>query len=155
MSNKTKMTIIFVAIIALMAAVIGVGVKVSKIEKTKELGAMSYTIGTIDTTGKEAKSDYALRTAYLEAKKFNKITIAENADITYQVFYYNADKEFIGKSNALSADMTEIPATQTVNSATENVKYYRVVILVPDTKDKVTLLNRGNYVKQLTVTVNK
>ena len=153
MKTKTKMTIIFVAIIALMAAVIGVGVKVSKIEKTKELGAMSY--GTIDTTGKEAKSDYALRTAHLEAKKFNKITIAENADITYQVFYYNADKEFIGKSNALSADMTEIPATQTVNSATENVKYYRVVILVPDTKDKVTLLNRGNYVKQLTVTVNK
>lgn len=57
MKMKTKMTIIFVAIIALMAAVIGVGVKVSKIEKTKELGAMSYTIGTIDTTGKEAKSD--------------------------------------------------------------------------------------------------
>lgn len=155
MSAKTKKMFTSLAIIGLIIAVIAIGVKVGKMEKTKELGVMSYAAGTLDTNGKEATSDYALRTGFLEAKKFDKIVIDEKADITYQVFYYNADKELIYVTDSLNADLTEIPATKEVNSVTQKVSYYRVVIKVPESKDKVTLLNRNDYIKQLTVTVKK
>ena len=51
--------------------------------------------------------------------------------------------------------MEELPTTQTVGSDKKDVKYYRVVILVPETETKVSLLNKGDYAKQLTVTIKK
>lgn len=105
--------------------------------------------------GSETKSDHAIRSKYLKADKFNKISLDEKADVTYQIFYYNADKEFIGKSAELSAETTELEATFTVDAATERVKYFRVLIIVPEAKDEVTILNMNDYVKQITVTLNK
>lgn len=156
LTRKLK-RILMGVIVALLAVLVVVAlVKIGKMEKTKELGVTSYTIGTIsETDGKDAKSTNALRSDYQKAAKFNKIELAENADVTYQIFYYNADKKFIGKSAELTSETTELSKTFTVDSATENVRYYRVVIKVPSDKDDVTLLNKGEYVKQLTVTVNK
>lgn len=156
LKRKTR-NILFTSLIAvLLVTTVIAFLKIGKLEKTKDLGLTAYEIGTLnEADGKEAKSDFAFRTDYQKAAKFNKITLAEDADITYVIYYFNADKKFIGKSNALSAETTELPSTQTVGSATENVRYYRVVAIVPDTKDEVTLLNLSSYAKQITVTVNK
>lgn len=156
MSKKTKKFLTALLCVVLSVATIGLAVKVSKLQKTKELGAAAYSVGTLNVEdGKEAKSDYALRTGYQEAVKFDKIVIGKDAKITYQVFYFDADKNFIGKSEALAVDMEELPTTQTVGSDKKDVKYYRVVILVPETETKVSLLNKGDYAKQLTVTIKK
>lgn len=150
-----RMLIGIAAMLALILGIVAV-VRIGKIEKTKELGLTSFEIGALAAAdGKETKSDYAIRSKMQKADKFNKITLAEGADVTYAIYYFNADKKFIGKSNALSAETTELETKFTVDSATENVRYYRVVVLVPDTKDEVTLLNMNNYLKQITVTVNK
>ena len=147
---------LWVLIAALVTAVVVAFVKISKIEKTKDVGTLSYSIGSLNADdGKEIKDEHSLRTKHLSADKFNKIDIKDKADVTYQIFYYNADKKFIGKSEDLSADTTELPATQTVNETTENVKYFRVVVKVTDTSKKVTVFNISKYVKQVTVTLNK
>lgn len=147
---------LWVLIAALVTAVVVAFVKISKIEKTKDVGTLSYSIGSLNADdGKEIKDEHSLRTKHLSADKFNKIDIKDKADVTYQIFYYNADKKFIGKSEDLSADTTELPATQTVNETTENVKYFRVVVKVTDTAKKVTIFNMNKYVKQVTVTLNK
>ena len=147
---------LWVLIAALVTAVVVAFVKISKIEKTKDVGTLSYTIGSLNADdGKEIKDEHSLRSKHLSADKFNKIDIKDKADVTYQIFYYNADKKFIGKSEDLSADTTELPAMQTVGEATENVKYFRVVVKVTDTSKKVTVFNISKYVKQVTVTLNK
>ena len=131
-------------------------VKIDKLEKTKDVGTLSYSIGSLNADdGKEIKDEHSLRSKHLSADKFNKIDIKDKADVTYQIFYYNADKKFIGKSADLSADTTELEKTQTVETATENVKYFRVVIKVTDTAKKVTIFNMNKYVQQVTVTLNK
>jgi hypothetical protein len=156
LKRKTRSLLLTVIIAVLLVTTVVAFVKISKIEKTKDLGVTAFEIGMLNAEdGKEAKSDFALRSSYQKADKFNKITLAEDADVTYQIFYFNADKKFIGKSNALSAETTELTKTFTVSGATENVRYYRVVVIVPDTKDEVTILNMGTYLKQITVTVNK
>ena len=156
LQRKTRSLLLTVIIAVLLVTTVVAFVKISKIEKTKDLGVTAFEIGMLNAEdGKEAKSDFALRSSYQKADKFNKITLAEDADVTYQIFYFNADKKFIGKSNALSAETTELTKTFTVSGATENVRYYRVVVIVPDTKDEVTILNMGTYLKQITVTINK
>lgn len=154
--RKFKKIMLWVLIAALVTAVVVAFVKISKIEKTKDVGTLSYSIGSLNTDdGKEIKDEHSFRTKHLGADKFNKIDIKDKADVTYQIFYYNADKKFIGKSADLSADTTELEKTQTVETATENVKYFRVVIKVTDTAKKVTIFNMNKYVKQVTVTLNK
>lgn len=154
--RKFKKIMLWVLIAALVTAVVVAFVKISKIEKTKDVGTLSYTIGSLNADdGKEIKDEHSLRSKHLSADKFNKIDIKDKADVTYQIFYYNADKKFIGKSADLSADTTELEKTQTVETATENVKYFRVVIKVTDTAKKVTIFNMNKYVKQVTVMLNK
>lgn len=154
--RKFKKIMLWVLIAALVTAVVVAFVKISKIEKTKDVGTLSYTIGSLNADdGKEIKDEHSLRSKHLSADKFNKIDIKDKADVTYQIFYYNADKKFIGKSVDLSADTTELEKTQIVETVTENVKYFRVVIKVTDTAKKVTIFNMNKYVKQVTVTLNK
>lgn len=156
LSRKLKKIALCVVIAALAMASVVAFVKIGKLEKTKDVGTLSYSIGTInEQDGKEAKSEHALRSKHLSADKFNKIIIQDKPDVTYQIFYYNADKKFIGKSADLSADTTELEKTQTVETVTENVKYFRVVIKVTDTAKKVTIFNMNKYVKQVTVTLSK
>lgn len=156
LSRKLKKIALCVVIAALAMASVVAFVKIGKLEKTKDVGTLSYSIGTInEQDGKEAKSEHALRSKHLSADKFNKIVIQDKPDVTYQIFYYNADKKFIGKSADLLADTTELEKTQTVETVTENVKYFRVVIKVTDTAKKVTIFNMNKYVNQVTVTLNK
>ena len=154
--NKAKWIVTAVALIILAVTMLAVIVKVNGLTKTKELGGSAYTIGALDESdGAEVKNEYAIRTGFQDSSKFSKIELTEKAFVTYQVFYYNADKEYIGKSTVLSAGLTEMPKTQTVSGVSHNVKYYRVMVKVPESKDKVTLLNKGDYAKQITVTINK
>ena len=156
LSRKLKKIALCVVIAALAMASVVAFVKIDKLEKTKDVGTLSYSIGSLNADdGKEIKDEHSLRSKHLSADKFNKIDIKDKADVTYQIFYYNADKKFIGKSADLSADTTELEKTQTVETATENVKYFRVVIKVTDTAKKVTIFNMNKYVKQVTVTLNK
>lgn len=154
--RKFKRVMIWVLLGALVIASTVAFVKISKIEKTKDVNALSYSIGSLNADdGKEIKDEHSFRTKHLNADKFNKIDIKDKADVTYQIFYYNVDKKFIGKSEDLSADTTELEKTQTVETVTENVKYFRVVIKVTDTAKKVTIFNMNKYVNQVTVTLNK
>ena len=154
--RKFKRVMIWVLLGALVIASTVLFVKLSKVEKTKDVNALSYTIGSLNADdGKEIKDEHSLRSKHLSADKFNKIVIQDKPDVTYQIFYYNADKKFIGKSADLSADTTELEKTQAVETATENVKYFRVVIKVTDTAKKVTIFNMNKYVKQVTLTLNK
>ena len=154
--RKFKRIMLWVLVTALVVATVVAFVKISKIEKTKDVGTLSYVIGGINAEdGKDAKDSHSLRTKHLSADKFNKIEIKDNADVTYTVFYYNADKKFIGKTEVLSADTTELDKTKTVNETAENVKYFRVVITVKDNSKTVNVINMFNYAAQVTVTLNK
>lgn len=154
MSKNLKGIIIGVFIVLLCSIVGVIAVKAANKDKSETLGSISYEIGAFDVTdGAEKADDHSLRSKFIEAKRFEKAELSADAKVTYTLYYFNADKEFIGKSEALTAITTELPATQKVGEVTENVKYFRVVITIPESEEKATLLNKGNYVKQLTVTL--
>lgn len=151
MRRKLKGVLSAFGILVALALGIFAAVKIGKLEKTKELGATSYSIGSIDEKGAEIESDYALRTGFLEADKFNSIKLCDEPEITYKLFYYGADKKYLSSVVGVS-DLNEIAETVTENELTKTVKYFRVVIRVPEAKDKVTLFNNG-FVQSLSITI--
>lgn len=155
MSRKLKGFLSAIGILVALALGIFAAVKIGKLEKTKELGTTSFAIGSIDEKGAEIESDYALRTGFLEADKFNSIVLAEKSEISYIVYYYDADKTFLSKTSVNLSDLNGIPEKVTANEIDTLVKYFRVVVRVPEAKDKVTVFNKGDYVKQITITLNK
>lgn len=154
MSRKLKGFLSAIGILVALALGIFAAVKIGKLEKTKELGTTSFAIGSIDEKGAEIESDYALRTGFLEADKFNSIKLCDEPEITYKLFYYDADKKYLSTVVGVS-DLNEIAKTVTVNELTKTVKYFRVVLVIPEAKDKVTVFNKGDYVNQVTITLNK
>lgn len=154
--NRMTIVTLFVLVFIALAGVLSVGIAVNKQTTTKELGVLSYEVGGLsETDGTEVDNDYRLRTNFKAADKFEKIEIAEDATITYSVFYYNAEKKLIGKTEDLKEDKTNLPLTQTVEDKAEEVKYFRVVIKANEEKEKITFFNKGDYTKQLTVTLSK
>mgnify|MGYP005758212577 CR=1 FL=1 len=92
--SRATIIVLFVLVLTALAGVFMVGMALNKQIKTKELNNTAYYIGAIsETDGKDEKDDHALRTAKIEADKFEKIELSEDATVTYQLFYYNADKK--------------------------------------------------------------
>ena len=61
MSKKTKKFLTALLCVVLSVATIGLAVKVSKLQKTKELGAAAYSIGTLNAEdGKETDRTYRI-----------------------------------------------------------------------------------------------
>ena len=78
-----------------------------------------------------------------------KCELKDDANIKYQLFFYDKDGEFISASAELTADYdgTNIPETA------ESVKI--MITPIEDEDGKVSLMEVLGYANQLTVTVNK
>ena len=153
-SNKAKWLAVLLAGVTLTGAVVGLSVKVSKMDTTKELGSSAYSIGLLDdTTGKayeEADKSGLSTDKYYDLDGL-KIEVDKNATVKYQVNYYDAEKNFLAVQTLTDDfDSANIPSTAS------NAEYVRIEIIpLDDDNEKVGIFEKAGYVNQLTVTVAK
>lgn len=153
-SDKAKWLAVALAGVTLTAAVVGLSVKVSKQETTKELGASAYSIGLLDDeTGKafeEADKSGLATTKYYDVEGL-KVEVAKNATVKYQVNYYDEDKKFLAVQT-----LTEDFDSANMPSEASTAEYVKIEIIPTDDDDgEVSLLEKSGYVKQVSVTVAK
>lgn len=152
MRNKIKFGIIFVALILIATALIVGFSKIGKLETTKTLSSLSFDIGTVSTTdGKNQESKQAIYLKDYEKLEDAKIEMKEDAKVTYKMFYYNANKEFISASEEFSVNYDK------ANNA-EGAVYFRMVITPAQVDGEavtINLLNIAKYTNQISVTVAK
>lgn len=149
--SRRKLDLIFkiivcVLLVALIGGVTYAIVRVVHKDETKEISSLAYKIGALDDNGAFMKN-----TASIVSKDFissNGLTIKlqENAEVSYKVFFYDADKAFVSASELQSADYA--------GTIPENAKYAKIVI-TPLHDAEVSIFEMSGYAKQLTVTVNK
>lgn len=149
--SRKKLDLIFkiivcVLLVALIGGVTYAIVRVVQKEDTKEISSLAYKIGALDDNG-----DFVKNTASIVSKDFVStdgltIKLQENAEVSYKVFFYDADKAFVSASEAQSADYA--------GTIPENAKYAKIVI-TPLHDAEVSIFEMSGYAKQLTVTVNK
>lgn len=132
-------------LIALVGAVIGLGIKLDRQTTTNRIGGEAYSIGAIDEKGEVKNSELSIYTRDGVSVKGLKCELAKDAKIKYQIFYYDKDGKFVSSSAELTADFngTGIPAT---------AETAKIVITPTDDKDgKVTITEILGYAGQLTV----
>ena len=146
--DTVKWVIIFLIAIGLIGAVITLFVMLDRQTTVTEIGAEQYTIGGIDEEGAAADVDTSIATRNSFTTDGLKVEIADEATVTYELFFYDKDGEFISSTGELSADFDgEIP------ESAESAKC--VITPTADEDGKVDLLEVLDYAGQVTITVNR
>ena len=132
-------------VIALVGAVIGLGIKLDRQTTTNRIGGEAYSIGAIDEKGEVKNSELSIYTRSGVPVKGLKCELAKDSKIKYRLFYYDKDGKFVSSSPELTVDFngTGIPAT---------AETAKIVITPTEDKDgKVSITEVLGYAEQLTV----
>lgn len=127
--KKSKIAGIVVGVVAVTGVVLGGTALIKTIsgEKTKEVSStFGYETGLLDEeTGRERAGATAWRTKDYVPVKGLVIDVDETTDdVSYNIYYYDADKAFISKtSSALKEDYT----AKEDGSLPSDAKYVRIV----------------------------
>lgn len=148
-ADTAKWIVVFVLLLATICAVISLFFMLDRQTTTTEIGAEQYIIGGLDAEGAAVEGDTSIVTRDTFTTDGLKVELADEAEVTYELYFYDADGEFVSKTAALSADFdgSAIP---------ENAASAKCVITpIADEDGKVSLTEVLNYAGQVTVTVNR
>lgn len=147
-SDMVKWVIIFLISIGLIGAVITLFILLDRQTTVTEIGAEAYTIAALDENGEQTDGDTSIVTRSAFTTDGLKVEIEDEATVTYTLYFYGAENEFISKTAALSEDFD--------GSIPENAETAKIVITpIEDEDGKVDLTEVLGYAGQVTVTVNK
>lgn len=148
-ADAVKWVVVFLLVIGLIGAVVTLFVMLDRQTTVTQIGAEAYTIATLDDSGEQTDGDTSIVTRNAVTTDGLKVAIADDATVTYALYFYDADGEFVSKTADLSADFdgSAIP---------ENAETAKIVISpTADEDGKVDLTEVFGYAGQVTVTVNK
>ena len=148
-ADAVKWVVVFLLVIGLIGAVVTLFVMLDRQTTVTEIGAEAYTIATLDDSGEQTDGDTSIVTRNAVTTDGLTVTIADDATVTYALYFYDADGEFVSKTADLSADFdgSAIP---------ENAETAKIVITpTADEDGKVDLTEVLGYAGQVTVTVNR
>lgn len=148
-ADAVKWVVVFLLVIGLIGAVITLFVMLDRQTTTTTIGAEAYTIAALDENGEQTDEDTSIVTRSAFTTDGLTVTIEDDATVTYALYFYDADGEFVSKTADLSADFdgSAIP---------ENAESAKIVITpTADEDGKVDLTEVLGYAGQVTVSVNK
>ena len=102
--DRVKWFVTLIVGLALIACVIALFVKLDRQTTTTTIGGEAYSIGTIDETGEYAEGDTAIYLRNGITTDGLKCELADDAQIKYQLFFYDADGAFLEASEELTSD---------------------------------------------------
>lgn len=148
-ADAVKWVVVFLLVIGLIGAVITLFVMLDRQTTVTEIGAEQYIIGGLDDEGAAIEGDTSIVTRGTFTTDGLKVELADEAKVTYELYFYDADGEFVSKTAALSADFdgSAIP---------ENAETAKIVITpTADEDGKVDLMEVLGYAGQVTISVNR
>ena len=105
-SDMVKWVITFLLLLGLIATTVTLFVKLDRQTTVTEIGAEAYMIGVLDESGAKADGDTSIVTRNAVTTDGLKVEIADDAEVTYTIYFYGSEDEFISKTEALSADFS-------------------------------------------------
>lgn len=148
-ADAVKWFVTFVILLGVIASVVTLFIQVDRNTTVTQIGAEAYKIAALDDSGEEAESDKSIVTRDAFTTDGLKIELADDAAVSYELYFYDADGEFVSKTGALTADYDGSTVPET--AATVKV----VITPTEDEDGKVTLTEVFGYASALTITVNR
>ena len=150
--DRWKWFLIFGAVALVVVMIVGIFLKLGRMETSQTLSNTSYSIGSIDTSsGKVIESRQNAYTKSMYKVDNMEITLSDDATISYKVFFYDKDKDFISATNSLNADFD-------LNTLPSSAEYFRVVITPAQVDGEnvvLNLINLSKYTNQIRIVVVK
>ena len=143
--DKTKWVISFVLIAVLIIGLAGVIIKLIG-DEPKVVRPSAYKVATLNDEGKEIESEEHICTKDFYTVDGLKCELEDDAEITYQLFFYTENETFISSTGIYETEYREYPPS--------GAKYFKVVI-TPKSDAKITSIEKRSYAKQLTITIEK
>lgn len=106
-------------------------------------------IGALDEEGKAADGDASIVTRKAFTTDGLKVELADDAKVTYELFFYDEENALISSTGALSTDFLGL----TVPLSAETAKI--VITPTEDEDGKVSLTEVIGYADQVTVTMDR
>lgn len=116
-----------------------------KADEEKTLSVFSYERAAVEA-GKVYESDASIVSDYFSVNEM-VVDIDSDAKITYQIHFYDEDKEYVSSTEELSEDFT-------YEHAEGSTKVYARIEITPTKDDEISWTEKFEYAKQLTVTYN-
>ena len=148
-ADAVKWFVTFVLLLGVIASVVTLFIQVDRNTTVTQIGAEAYKIAALDDSGEETESDKSIVTRDAFTTDGLKIELADDAAVSYELYFYDADGEFVSKTGALTADYDGSAVPET--AATVKV----VITPTEDEDGKVTLTEVFGYASALTITVNR
>ena len=148
-ADAVKWIITFLLLLGLTASTVALFVKLDRQTTVTEIGAEAYMIGALDDEGEKTDGDASIVTRNAITTDGLKVEIEDDAEVTYTIYFYGAEADFISKTDALTEDFdgSAIP---------DNAETAKIVITpTADEDGKVDLTEVLGYAGQITVTVNR
>ena len=147
-ADTVKWVIIFLLMIGVIGAIVTLYVMLDRQTTVTEIGAEQYTIGGLDDEGAAAEGDTSIVTRGTFTTDGLKVELSDDATVTYELYFYDGEDNFISSTGDLSADFDgKIP---------ENAASAKCVITpTADEDGKVSLTEVLGYAGQVTISVNK
>ena len=148
-ADAVKWVVVFLLVIGLIGAVVTLFVMLDRNTTVTEIGAEQYIIGGLDDEGAAAECDTSIVTRGTFTTDGLKVELTDEATVTYELYFYDGEDNFISSTGALSADFdgSAIP---------ENAESAKIVITpTADEDGKVDLTEVLGYAGQVTITVNR
>ena len=147
-ADTINWVIIFLLMIGVIGAVVTLFVMLDRNTTVTEIGAEQYIIGGLDDEGAAAEGDTSIVTRGTFTTDGLKVELTDEANVTYELYFYDGEDNFISSTGALSADFNgEVP---------ENAESAKCVITpTADEDGKVDLLEVLGYAGQVTISINR
>lgn len=138
--------IVIVVLVAVVALVIASMATRNNDKDYKEINPL-FTRGALNEEGVEVKETDKLVTMSFFKCRGLKITLEKEAELTYEVFYYDEDKQFIESTGALEEDY---------EGAVPDEAIYAKIVITPqlEKEDQIPLLDIAKISKKLTISVS-
>lgn len=141
-------SIVYIVLALLLVAGIGFGIyTIVDKSKTTEIRASAFSLGGLNANGKYKETKESIYTKDAFGCQGLVITPKFESAVSYEVFYYDVDGNFVSNSGRLTS-------TYKMPKMADYVNQCRVVI-TPIEGDEISLLEVGKYANQLTIEVNK
>lgn len=148
-SDTVKWVIIFLLVIGIIGALVALFVQLDRQTTVTELGPEAYMIGALDEEGKAVDGDASIVTRKVFTTDGLKVELADDAKVTYELFFYDEEDAYISSTGALSTDFLGL--TVPLNAETAKI----VITPVEDEDGKVSLTEVIGYADQVTVTIDR
>lgn len=127
--------IVFLGVL-ILSVIVSLGVRLGGSQTYTKLAYGDYVVGTLNETGEFTKSGGSFVTEEFTSVDGLKITVKEDADLSYRIYFYGEDDAFISSTNSFAVDYNGI--------IPESAETFKIVI-TPMNDDDISLYDIMNY----------